>query len=221
VAPSDLPGQARAFANKIQTLLNKTVADHARVTAAVAGQSLVAVGTNLLTRELTTSAVPLLSTVKQHRCYLDVQFRLYLENEGHYLTVESSFFGVYSSLDAPDPLFHYDFERGKDGYTEAHLQVFGENHALTSMMLAVCTRRKKKQLGELHFPVGGRRFRPALEDVLEFLIDEQLVEPKDGWQDELERCRAEFRDIQLRAAIRRYPELAREVLSKLDAAKRP
>jgi hypothetical protein len=30
--------------------------------------------------------------------------------------------------------------------------------------------------------VGGRRYRPALEDVIEFLIVENLARPRAGWK---------------------------------------
>ncbi len=62
---------------------------------------------------------------------------------------------------------------------------------------------------------GGRRFRPALEDVIEFLVDEQLVRPREGWLGALDRSRREFREIQLRAAVRRDPEVARQALMGL------
>ncbi|GLZ01619.1 hypothetical protein [Actinoplanes sp. NBRC 103695] len=215
----DLPAQARAFANKIRTLLNQTVADHAQVSAGVVdADQMITVGTHLSLRDLSTKPTPLLSSSKDFQCFLDVQYQLFLEKtEDHYLTVATSFFGVYGLRDAKDPFFHYDYERNKAGYTEAHVQVLGENTGLTPMMHALCTRRKKKSMGELHFPVGGRRFRPALEDVLEFLIDEQLINAKDDWRERLSETREEFRDIQLKAAIRQNPQLARDVLSSLPA----
>ncbi len=51
--------------------------------------------------------------------------------------------------------------------------------------------------------MGGRRFRPILEDVIEFLIVEQLAKPRDdGWKDVLDQEREEYYRIQLQAAIR-------------------
>lgn len=133
-----------------------------------------------------------------------------------YLTVKQSYFGILADPDAPNPLFHYDYERDKEAYTEAHVQVFGANEHLDPMIIELSPNRKKKHMGELHFPVGGRRFRPALEDVLEFLIDEGLVDPKEGWKDVLETCRAGFRTKQLRAAVRREPDAAVAVLRSMD-----
>ena len=75
---------------------------------------------------------------------------------------------------------------------------------------------KTRQLDRLHFPVAGRRYGAALEDVVEFLITEGLAAPRDeGWKDVLRTEREKFQRIQLRAAIRRDPEAAREVLKDL------
>jgi hypothetical protein len=68
---------------------------------------------------------------------------------------------------------------------------------------------------KLHFPVGGRRYRPSLEDVIEFLIVERLVDARDGWQTVLAREREAFRRLQLRAAIRRDPETTMSALKNL------
>jgi hypothetical protein len=60
----------------------------------------------------------------------------------------------------------------------------------------------------LHLPVGGRRFRPSLEDVIEFLIVERIASPRDGWEAALNASRDAFLERQLRAAVRRKPESA-------------
>lgn len=40
--------------------------------------------------------------------------------------------------------------------------------------------------GRLHFTVGGKRFRPCLEDVIEMLTVEGLLSGRDGWSDAVE-----------------------------------
>lgn len=69
----------------------------------------------------------------------------------------------------------------------------------------------------MHLPVGGRRYHPTLEDMVEFLITEKLARPKDGWKQAVADGREQFRKKQLRAAIRRDPDTARKALAKLDA----
>ena len=71
-------------------------------------------------------------------------------------------------------------------------------------------------LHRLHFPAGGRRFRLTLEDVIEFLVAARLASGRQGWADVVAAEREEFYRIQLRAAVRRDPETARDVLRTLD-----
>ena len=108
-------------------------------------------------------------------------------------------------------LLHYDYERDKGGgYPEAHLQV-----CATSPDWEQLRRRQDdvhRPLAKLHLPVGGRRFRPTPEDLVEFLIAEDLAEGRDGRREIIENSRARFREKQLRAAIRRYPEIALDCL---------
>jgi hypothetical protein len=135
---------------------------------------------------------------------MDVSFQLRLDAEREHLMVQQSFFGVFGSPDAKHGLFHYDYERDKaDGYPDAHLQVYGES-ALFSTLNDPRT-DPGRSLAQLHFPVGGKRFRPCLEDVIEFLIVERLVEARDEYEKVLEAGRDGFRRNQLLAAMRRDP----------------
>jgi hypothetical protein len=75
---------------------------------------------------------------------------------------------------------------------------------------------KDRPLHDLHFPVGVRRHRPALEDVIEFLTAEKLAKPRDGWEKVLYASRDDFRRRQLRAAIRRDVATARQAVRDFD-----
>jgi hypothetical protein len=82
-------------------------------------------------------------------------------------------------------------------------------------------RRKDAERGrlpdasELHFPVGGRRFRPTLVDVLEMLMVEFGIRCTDGWQDAIAESRVRYREMQLRAAVRDAPREAERELTSL------
>jgi hypothetical protein len=173
--------------------------------------SLAAIGTSLDGRTY-RSAPQRLRTPNGTYCWLTITGRLYLD-EDKYLTVERSAWVVSGGPEAEYEFFHYDYERGKDHYTEAHLQVEGVNSHL-EQLLEGCG-RTRTALSKLHLPVGGKRFRPALEDVLEFLIDEGIVDAKPYARDVLERERTEFRRLQLKAAIRRDPDTAAAALRGL------
>jgi hypothetical protein len=68
-------------------------------------------------------------------------------------------------------------------------------------------------LADLHFPVGGLRYRPSLEDLVEFLIAEGLVgDFHDGWREAFDESREPYERIQLGAAVRHDPDAAYEAL---------
>lgn len=209
--PADLGSQARAFATLLQDVLNKTVCDGARVRAVIVptDNQRVIIGTNL--DELFATPVPIDIEHKKPQAWLEALYRCFLDPTG-YLTVFSS----YCAITGPDEqrLCHYDYEREKENYPAAHVQIGGSSPALG----ALPGDRKDIDLPKLHFPVGGRRYRPCLEDIIEFLIVERFAKGRPGWQQVLEKQRREFLRTQLKAAIRHEPELAREVLAGLDEA---
>lgn len=211
-----LEQRAKEFAGTIRQLLNATVCDGFTIRALVIRSDLVLVGHGLSKSSLEVQPFRLRIGRGKPHGWLEVSYRLCLDPEGQYLTVVSSYFGIHADPDRSDRslLCHVDYERNKaDGYPEAHLQVEGESAAISAWRLV--GRRPasdRRQLRDLHFPVGGRRYRPALEDVIEFLIAEKLAAPRDGWEEVLNESRDEFRRRQLRAAIRRDIETARQAV---------
>ncbi|HTJ34207.1 MAG TPA: hypothetical protein VL738_13345 [Dactylosporangium sp.] len=193
------------------TLLNSTVADGAtvRTMAAAGGYSIV--GTDARRRRADGGPIRL-RTSGATGLWIDLGALLF-EDETGYLTVQKSTWSVLSGPGRDGTILHYDYERDKEGYPEAHLQVVGRLPGLEACLEAVG--RKRSRMQHLHLPVGGRRFRPALEDVIEFLIDERLVEAKPNSKQTLERSRTAYQDIQLLAAIRRRPDKAIEGLLDL------
>lgn len=146
---------------------------------------------------------------------------LEVDQTADYMMAKSSMALLALDADLSKELLHYDYERDKDkdkdqdqdqGYPEAHLQISASSEywdAITG----------DRPLSKMHLPVGpvgGRRFRPSLEDVIELLIVEGLVEARVGWQEALNETRRPFQELQLKAAVRKYPELAAEALQKMD-----
>jgi hypothetical protein len=207
VAAADLPKLARQFGETVQRILNTTICRDVRISAVVSDPDLVLVGCGLGKASFRTARFPVLS----RRCWLDVGYRLCLDDSGEHLAVNASAFSIYAADDDKTCLCRFDYERGKREYPEAHLQVYGTSDALASWPGAPRTR----QLDRLHFPVGGRRYRPTLEDVVEFLITEGLADGRGGWEAVLRAEREAFQRIQLSAAVRRDPETAQETLRHL------
>lgn len=113
---------------------------------------------------------------------LEVSYNCVWDSGGQYLAVDSSRIAVFTES-GTNPLFRYEFTRALESphLPSAHIHFHGDHPELEQAM-AECgdsTQRakrrrsgKKLQLHHLHFPVGGARFRPCVEDVLQVLIEE-------------------------------------------------
>ncbi|WP_369343326.1 hypothetical protein [Bifidobacterium aquikefiricola] len=135
------------------------------------------------------------------------------------------------------PMFHYDFVRtaGK-GIPSAHINVHASNDSAVKVMLGCGGKNRGKArrkrfvdsgffptFSTLHFPVGGDRFRPGLEDVLEMLIREFGIDAEDHCLDAIKDSRKEYRERQLRALVREFPQIVYDELIQAghDLAERP
>jgi hypothetical protein len=204
----DLHGQARRFAELLSNLLNGTITNGVRMSAVVFATEQVNVGYRLTKSTVVNKRpFPLAVDNRSPVCYMGLSYTMTLDPEGLYLTVSTSVCALYADPEGTDELFHYDYERNKpDGYPEAHLQVRAESTSLGAVM---ARRGRAHDMHKLHFPVGGRRYRPSLEDVIEFLIVERLVDARDGWQSILSAEREAFQRLQLKVAVRRDPDTAK------------
>ncbi|HEU0132791.1 MAG TPA: hypothetical protein VFQ85_17565 [Mycobacteriales bacterium] len=200
----DLAAEAHRFAGELSALLNATVCTGIRLSSwAERGRAVVQYGAG---RE--PLGIPLTLGRRKPRVFLGLSYRLAPDHEDRYLMVTSSFVGLFGDAARTTSLLHYDYERGKaDGYPEAHVQVVAEPE------LWGLVGPRDRPFARAHLPVGGRRYRPTLEDLVEFAVVEGLAEGRDGWAAAVAAGRAAFRERQLRAAIRRDPATARDFLA--------
>ena len=193
---------SRDFAESIQRLLNATICNNIRIAAVVSPDpGAFVVGYKVSKSSVRTSRFPVAIKSGKPRCWLEIGFQMRMDSTGDYLEVDKSFIGAYAADDGQTSLCHFDYERDKQGYPEAHLQISGESAAL-----AVWSGKPRRELDRLHFPTGGRRYRPTLEDVIEFLIVEGLADGRAGRPSRMAR-RPERRARSLLAypARRRHP----------------
>jgi hypothetical protein len=213
VSRFDLRAAAEDFADQLSALLNNTVCNGIRLRAVIDRRTgIVVVGYNISSDDHFSKALPLTRGPKPPSGYLALACRLAADDiEGKHLMVTDSFLGYYADADLNEELLHYDYQRDKAGdYPEAHLQVAA--HSPVWERLAAARNRGGTPFGKVHLPVGGRRFRPTLEDMIEFLVVEHLADAHPGWEVHVKEGRERFMRSQLQAAVRRNPEVAIEAL---------
>ena len=210
-----LDAQAREFADQTSELLNKTVTDGIRISAMDTGAGVRLMGCGVSSTQARPDPIAIAHSRRKAVVYLYL-FHVYdLDPENKYLMMSSSTMSLYTSPDMGDEqlIVSVDYTRDPaNKYPGAHLHVAGDRDDLDSVYLG--DDRKNRKLRDLHLPVGGKRFRPALEDLIEFMITEEMVKPRPNWRGTLDHHRARWERIQLKAAVRRNQQDAAEQLQE-------
>lgn len=144
------------------------------------------------------------------------------DRAGRFLTIEKSGTSVFAGRSNRHPIFRYEYLRDPRSVPASHLHVHAHRDAFTYTMVKAGSSSRRAQnrstssdipsLQDLHFPLGGHRFRPVLEDVLEMLIDEFGVDHDEDALDTLAQARQRWRETQTKAAVRDAPQAAAESL---------
>lgn len=147
---------------------------------------------------------------------IDLRFfyRYDLDPEGGYLRVLGSTVGMSLTPSGRSLVrVEYDRNKGRDR-PEAHIQVDADG-SLLGVALTL-SGQPLRNLHGLHIPAGGRRFRPTMEDFIEFLLAEKFVTPtREEWRTVLSEKRQEWEERQAKAAARRHAPAVAESLRTL------
>jgi hypothetical protein len=152
----------------------------------------------------------------EHLADLSIKYFVTMDAGQTYLKVSKSDLAVHSTLDRT-ALFRLEFDANKTATPTAHWHVHAERGALSHLLArANAVRpdrvRRPHDLSSMHLPVGGDRFRPCLEDFLEFLVVECGVDANPGWQRHVREGRERWRRLQMRTLTRDLQEEAAETL---------
>lgn len=217
-----LEKQARRFADDISDLLSKTVADGVRVSALKTAKGHGIIGAGISKKRSVSLPIPISPSGRKAVVFLYLLHSYEFDPEGVYLTMTQSTMSLYTSPDMEDDqlIVGIDYARNPGNqFPGAHLHVAGKRDDLDAIYLG--DERKTRKLRDLHFPVGGKRYRPSLEDLVEFMITEEMVDPRPGWEQEVKRHRIRWEAIQLKAAVRRNQEDAATALREAGWAVTP
>ena len=155
----------------------------------------------------------------EHLADMYLSFGLSLDRSGEYLKTVRTDLALKSVLDNT-PLARLDYRADMNRAPVTHWNIHAERGAFSHLLArahAVDPERVSRPhaLSSLHFPVGGERFRPCLEDFLQFLVEECGVDSVDGWSEVVNRGRQQWRRRQLRSTVRDAQEEAADVLRRL------
>lgn len=146
--------------------------------------------------------------------HFEVEFTIGRDRVGHYMAVHESSFRLVDTRYRP--IIRMEYLREPAKVPSSHIHVHAQSGPLT-LFLARTGHRSPASVESLHIPTGGERFRPCIEDFLEFLIVDCGVAGSDDWREQVDEGRAGWRDYQARSVVRERPELAAEVLRELGA----
>lgn len=154
-----------------------------------------------------------------HLADLTAEMYLSMDRHGEYLKTVLSKMAVHSTLDR-QPLVRLEFDAAMHTTPATHWHVHAERGALSHLLARSHAVRPGEvtaphQLSSLHIPVGGERFRPCLEDFLQFLIQECGIDSLPGWRDAVREGRERWRRRQIRTVTRDSPAEAAHVLQAL------
>lgn len=211
----DLHARAAEFAQQVQDTISAVLpGDFQIVSISHAGRYVVRPAGD----EASKQHIPLFVDGEQ-LAMLGVQVYLGLDSSENYLKAWRSKIAVHSTLDRT-PLVRQEFDAMvSESAPLAHWHVHADRGALSHLLgRAHAVRpdvvKKPHDMSSLHFPVGGERFRPCMEDVLEFLVREFGVDHKGSWQDAIREGRQRWRRMQFRSTVRDLQDEAADVLRR-------
>ena len=156
------------------------------------------------------------------------EYAVFLNPDNGVLTVAESTFSVIRGEVGKEPLARWDYIRSPRSHIPcAHIQVHAHRDEWTHALVLGGThsRRSRRRIkhalrtpriADVHFPVGGRRFRPCLEEILLFVIDEFGVACTPQALEALQQGMRKWEEIQLESAIRNNPATAVRVLATVE-----
>ncbi len=141
---------------------------------------------------------------------LKVVFRVILDPDEPSLSVHDSAFGLWirpGDSTKPRPVFRIEYNRDAHSKPAAHVHLHAESSDWGWIYGKAGLPMQRIQ--EIHFPVGGRRYRPTVEDLLTFLNREKIFNDwKPGWEQAIAASRSLWEERQLCSAVKADAETA-------------
>jgi len=206
VSEGGLAQQVAAFSSKLDSLVTECLPNSPGVEVTAFADRY---GISPLGQIEKRGGIPL-SVEGQVLAWLRFNYLCRLDVTNEYLAIDKSKVWIVADIDST-PIFRFEYLYEADWVPHSHIQVHGQRGAL-SHLLSKASHPAPHDMAALHLPTGGARFRPNLEDVIQFLISDCRFDNHETWRQAVERERAEWRVIQTRAVVRSMAEVAADQL---------
>ena len=152
--------------------------------------------------------------------FLRARYIVEMDSQFDHLRVPSSMVGLWADVTGgwkrPRPIVRVEYDRNQSGRGRAAAHVHLHANSPELAWIYGSGGRPAPDLHALHFPVGGHRFRPTLEEFLLFLDRENLFgDWKEGWKPKVIRSLEAWERRQARATTRQFPDEAVGALQAL------
>lgn len=211
----ELAPAVETFAQEIQDLLDATLQYSSDATEEERRIKVLPRNSRYVVRSGTSdklAGVPLYSNGKRVAT-LEVEFHCDYDSSMTFVAVRKSKVQL-SSLKKEDPLFRLDYQHGCDSVPDAHWNIHAERGALSALLDRTNPKHSGK-LSKVHFSVGGSRYRPCLEDVLDMLLREFRIDQLPNAGVAIVEGRERWRSTQIKVLVRDAPEIAASTLVTL------
>ncbi len=159
-----------------------------------------------------------------HYLELKVEFEVMLDPDESNLSVHESAFGLWIQPGQPEkkkptrgkprPVFRIEYDRDASRKPAAHVHLHAESSDWGWIYGKAGLPMQRVQ--QIHFPVGGRRYRPSVEDLLTFLDRERIFNDwRPGWEEVVEKSRSLWEERQLRSAVKADAKTAVDKLQEM------
>jgi len=223
VSVASLRSAAAEFAAQLNHVIVSAVDTAERFGVDLSRDGAVAVGHIAPTGDPDSYGMGLLRSCDGDDCpalFLRAKFTVEMDADHAYLRVVSSAIGLRVDVTGgrrqARPIVRVEFDRRQlqPGRAAAHVHLHANSPELA--WVYGTSAQPAPDLHALHFPAGGRRFRPTLEEFLLFLDRERLFNDwKDGWKPKLIRSLEAWERLQARATVRQFPDEAAGALEAL------
>ena len=225
----EFPGSVERFVGTLNHLLGSSVSTTATFDARLSSGGTEAV---IQVRDGPDARSAGVALVRSHDdpdgpvLFLRARYIVEVDSGRDDLRVSSSMVGLWADVTGgrkrPRPIVRVEYDRSQlgRGHAAAHVHLHANSPELAWMYGSAG--RPAPDLHALHFPVGGRRFRPTLEEFLLFLDRENLFDDwKEGWKPRLVRSLEAWERRQARATARQFPDEAVGALEALGYSVTP